>query len=219
MEIRPGTAGKYKLRDEAPLAHWPTATVGDARNAMNAGASRSPDSAHHSGITLVDTTSLAGWGTPLANDKVRSLEFSEGRHPNLLEGSNLASWPTPTSSAQNCRSVESRPETGEGYELPFRRGISVELDDVGRPGPTNGEWGHADWLFCRDGKWRPAKSLSQPLAYGHPEGMGGLLSNAFTSPLTQEKDPRRTRMLKAYGNGLCLPQAAAFVSSVADFLS
>jgi len=36
MEIRPGTAGKYKLRDEAPLASWPTTTVNDATGSQYA---------------------------------------------------------------------------------------------------------------------------------------------------------------------------------------
>lgn len=41
-----------------------------------------------------------------------------------------------------------------------------------RPGPLNGFWRDADWLFCRDGKWRPVKSGTFPLAHGYPERVG-----------------------------------------------
>lgn len=39
---------------------------------------------------------LSGWGTPLANDKIRSEKFSTGRNPNLREGAVLSGWPTTT---------------------------------------------------------------------------------------------------------------------------
>lgn len=46
--------------------------------------------------------------------------------------------------------------------------------EVCRPGPTNGFWRDADWLFCRDGKWRPVEPGTFPLAHGLPRGMGTL---------------------------------------------
>lgn len=42
------------------------------------------------------------------------------------------------------------------------------------PGPTNGQWRDADWLFCRDGKWRPVEPGSFPLAHGAPARVGRL---------------------------------------------
>tara|TARA_R110000868_G_scaffold346157_1_gene607183 strand:- start:441 stop:1208 length:768 start_codon:yes stop_codon:yes gene_type:complete len=38
MEIRPGTAGKYKLRDEAHLASWPTTSTRDHKGGYGGGA-------------------------------------------------------------------------------------------------------------------------------------------------------------------------------------
>lgn len=35
-------------------------------------------------------------------------------------------------------------------------------------GPVNGLWRSADWLACRDGKWRPVRPGSFPLVNGYP---------------------------------------------------
>jgi DNA (cytosine-5)-methyltransferase 1 len=61
-----------------------------------------------------------------------------------------------------------------------------------RPGPVNGLWRDADWLFCRDGYWRPVEPESFPLAHGAPARVG---------------------RLRAYGNALVLQQAQAFIES------
>jgi DNA (cytosine-5)-methyltransferase 1 len=58
-----------------------------------------------------------------------------------------------------------------------------------RTSPTNGYWRNADWLFCRDGKWRPVEPGTFPLAHGAPARVG---------------------RLRAYGNAI-VPQAAAEV--------
>ena len=43
-----------------------------------------------------------------------------------------------------------------------------------RPGPTNGHWRAADWLGCRDGKWRPVEPGTFPLAHGASARVGRL---------------------------------------------
>lgn len=53
--------------------------------------------------------------------------------------------------------------------------------------PDNGFWSDADWLGCRDGKFRPVRSGSFPLANGLPARVG---------------------RLRGYGNAI-VPQAAA----------
>jgi DNA (cytosine-5)-methyltransferase 1 len=47
-------------------------------------------------------------------------------------------------------------------------------------GPTNGFWRDADWLFCRDGKWRPVEARIQQVVDGHPLRMGLLCSDIET---------------------------------------
>ena len=59
----------------------------------------------------------------------------------------------------------------------------------------DGQWGAADWLYCRDGKWRPVEPGTFPLAHGVPGRVG---------------------LLRGYGNAI-VPQAAAeFVMAFLD---
>ncbi|MGM3189854.1 DNA cytosine methyltransferase [Dickeya dadantii subsp. dieffenbachiae] len=61
-----------------------------------------------------------------------------------------------------------------------------------RPLEVNGFWRDADWICCRDGKWRPVESGSFPLANGVTGRVG---------------------RLRAYGNAINAEVATAFVSA------
>ena len=63
------------------------------------------------------------------------------------------------------------------------------------PGPTNGLWADADWLCCRDGKWRPVEPGSFPMAHGAAARVG---------------------RLRAYGNAINAKAAQAFIECVMD---
>jgi DNA (cytosine-5)-methyltransferase 1 len=70
--------------------------------------------------------------------------------------------------------------------------------DVRQPrpaGPTNGHWRDADWLFCRDGKWRPVEPGTSPLADGAAERVG---------------------RLRGYGNAIVAQAAQAFIESMME---
>ncbi|MBU9579016.1 DNA cytosine methyltransferase [Ralstonia mannitolilytica] len=64
------------------------------------------------------------------------------------------------------------------------------------PGPANGLWRDADWLLCRDGKWRPVEPGAFPLAHGAPARVG---------------------RLRAYGNAINAEAALAFIEAVIAF--
>jgi DNA (cytosine-5)-methyltransferase 1 len=83
---------------------------------------------------------------------------------------------------------------GEGSEQFLDSGRQSGLaDNDRRPSPTNGHWRDADWLFCRDGKWRPVEPSTSPLAYGAAARVG---------------------RLRGYGNAIVAPAAQVFIEAV-----
>jgi len=52
---------------------------------------------------------------------------------------------------------------------------------------TNGHWSDADWLRCRDGKWRPVEPCTFPLVDGATARVGRLRAygNAITAQVAQ----------------------------------
>ena len=52
--------------------------------------------------------------------------------------------------------------------------------DQPRPaGPVNGLWAGADWLFCRDGKWRPVEPGLQQMVDGSSGSLGRVCPGTF----------------------------------------
>lgn len=63
---------------------------------------------------------------------------------------------------------------------------------------TNGFWSSADWLGCRDGRWRPVEPGTFPLAHGVSGRVG---------------------LLRGYGNAIVPQAAAAFIESTKEVLT
>ena len=93
---------------------------------------------------------------------------------------------------------------GDGSREPGRivsgaLGSASEAGTVGegRPGPTNGFWGTADWLFCRDERFRPVEPGTFPLVDGLPGRVG---------------------LLRGYGNAINPQAAAQFIQAFFEAL-
>jgi len=95
---------------------------------------------------------------------------------------------------------------------------------IDRTSPLNGFWRNADWLGCRDGKWRPVAPGSFPLAFGLPASMGRCgaelsrmaeLAGLDAGSLKAAKRSRHTQLV-GYGNAINPQQAAAFIQSTRD---
>ena len=90
------------------------------------------------------------------------------------------------------RELRLQPENGGDIWVSeyLERSQSHHTIESPTTGPTNGHWANADWLLCRDGKWRPVEPGSFPLAHGAPA---------------------RVVRLRAYGNAINAKAAQAFI--------
>lgn len=77
-----------------------------------------------------------------------------------------------------------------------------------RPLEVNGFWRDADWLFCRDGQWRPVESGTFPLVARFAKSLGH-----GKSSLRALAGRNRTGRLKGYGNAINAQAAAAFIGA------
>jgi DNA (cytosine-5)-methyltransferase 1 len=75
-------------------------------------------------------------------------------------------------------------------------GLGAGSGDL-QPGSVNGFWRDADWLLCRDGKWRPVEPGTFPLAHGIPARVG---------------------RLRGYGNAISPEVAKVFIESSIESL-
>ena len=71
-------------------------------------------------------------------------------------------------------------------------GRSADLSELGSTSPPDSHWRDADWLHCRDGKWRPVEPGTFPLA---------------------ARLPGRVGRLRAYGNAIVPQVAAQFIGA------
>jgi DNA (cytosine-5)-methyltransferase 1 len=77
-----------------------------------------------------------------------------------------------------------------------------------RPLEVNGFWRDADWLFCRDGQWRPVESGTFPLVARFAQSLGH-----GKSSLRAMAGRNRTGRLKGYGNAINAQAASAFIGA------
>lgn len=77
-----------------------------------------------------------------------------------------------------------------------------------RPLEVNGFWRDADWLFCRDGQWRPVEPGTFPLVDGAAARLGRVEPG-----VARVASSNRVGRLKGYGNAINAQAAAAFIGA------
>ena len=75
-----------------------------------------------------------------------------------------------------------------------------------RPLEVNGFWRDADWLLCRDGKWRPVEPGTFPLVDGAAARLGRVEPG-----VARVASSNRVGRLKGYGNAINAQAASAFI--------
>lgn len=88
----------------------------------------------------------------------------------------------------------------EGEERIRQVTESSDGSDVNRGHTSKADsfWSDIDWLFCRDGKWRPVEPSTFPLVDGTPERMG---------------------RIRGYGNGIVAPLAQTFIEAYMEVVN
>lgn len=95
-------------------------------------------------------------------------------------------------SSQRLADMQGAKREQPGPARQRRSGSPDGYNNVRHPDPLNGFWKNADWLGCRDGKWRPVEPGSFPLAHGVSGRVG---------------------LLRGYGNAICPWAAKEFIEA------
>lgn len=185
--VMPSGRVRFRLRasarrtSETEHIGWPTPTANAWKHPSNAG--------REGGLNLQTAAQLSGWTTPSASDSTRGGRgITEGMSgSSLAQQVKMAGWPTPT--ASDHKGGYSGGEDSQRQDINGSFGCGSA--DCG-PGPVNGFWSDADWLFCGDGKWRAVEPGLMPLVNGATARVG---------------------KIRAYGNAINVEAATAFVKA------
>ena len=130
-------------------------------------------------------------------DRARLEGRSEGHHS--ARGHGEGSLRSASAPSDSCGLVNTNGQRFEPAPLDRVRAYTEQdvesLCPAVRPNATNGLWRDADWLLCRDQRWRPVEPGTFPLVDGTTARVG---------------------RLRAYGDGIVAPQAKVFIESVME---
>lgn len=151
-------------------------TAGDVRKETNR-SSNQPGGCSIPSRSMADTDGKRLQGKRPDGD-TQGREGSDVRQAGLCDGTGVSTVANTSNSARQPRkprAIERRLSQGDQEDA------AIQTD------PHHGFWSDADWLGCRDGKFRPVESGTFPLAHGVPARVG---------------------RLRGYGNAI-VPQCAA----------
>lgn len=213
---------------------------GGARNQSPEQRSKSGIALSVSSLADSDNSGLEGWGvgwddTGQVSFGPSSLERQRGHEPRRHHQDETQPVASP-SSLSNLADASSDGHSPASQSAHFRRleqqsGREAKQDECiqstteccaefgglewALPGPVNGFWGDADWLFCRDGKWRSVEPGTFPLVDGAPARVGR--SGDFVTPeYSAQTTEARIARLRGYGNAIVAQVAQAFIEAYLD---
>lgn len=160
-------------------------------------------------IRSSSTDRLANTGGERLNriDSLLQREESGRVTENMLEASRLSD--SGSMAYANSQRLQGEWENGnqnrwEGSD--FRQIGLCSGAGINEPIEVNGFWRDADWLFCRDGKWRPVEPGTFPLVDGAAARLGRVESG-----VARVASSNRVGRLKGYGNAINAQAAAEFI--------
>ncbi len=121
-----------------------------------------------------------------------------------------ASWLSVASGMGNANLEGLERYIGDDSQAGWQReaGSTTTPGIHSRPLEVNGFWRDADWLFCRDGQWRPVEPGTFPLVARFAKSMGH-----GKSSLRAMAGRNRTGRLKGYGNAINAEAAKIFIAA------
>lgn len=137
--------------------------------------------AHTASAHRTSDSDCTGWPTPVVRDQEQRRRWDKSTRPS----ENSASGRLADADVRDA-GAEGLQRGGEHGQRPRHGGAG----DGRSTSPLHGYWRDADWLRCRDGKWRPVEPGTFPLAHGVSSRVG---------------------RLRAYGNAIVPQVAAEFV--------
>ena len=152
-------------------------------------------------------TCAAGFGAPHIRQRLYWVAYADGPRPQGRRGM--------SERADQCAFGQGGMVGGlsdaEGPRPPHRGAGAIQpiAPQTGRTSPTNGHWADADWLLCRDGKWRPVESSTFPLVDRAPARV--VRSSNPGAPIDAYSGEARVMRLRGYGNAINSEAAINFV--------
>ncbi len=185
---------RFRLRasarrtSETGLIGWPTPIASNGRGAGNfnrQGGGKPSDSRVISGLAHTDGNGREGRLSGRTDPQREAINGQAGRGCAI---SGLAD----ANHEQRSFTMPARSYADVSRQWNKDSEAAAGCSGVMRPGPVNGFWRDADWLYGRDGWWRPVRPKSFPLADGIPARVG---------------------RLRTYGNAINIEAATAFIKS------
>ncbi|HBZ7886451.1 TPA: DNA cytosine methyltransferase [Klebsiella pneumoniae] len=183
--------------DDVRLADAGGEYKGSARN--KAGAGESCRAGEDGGLGNANITRLEGLG---GNDCAAGREGTTGpaAAPGVHDG--LANTDNEQHSIAISGCGHEHASTGREQDPAASAGLRGDY----WPLEVNGFWRDADWLLCRDGKWRPVEPGTFPLVDGAAACLGRVEPG-----MARVASSNRVGRLKGYGNAINAQAAAAFI--------
>ncbi|HBR7538709.1 DNA cytosine methyltransferase [Klebsiella sp. R9] len=183
--------------DDVRLADAGGEYKGSARN--KAGAGESCRAGKDGGLGNANVARLEGFG---GNDCAAGRERATGpaAAPGVHDG--MAN----TDNEQHSIAISGCGHEHVSTEREQDPAASAGLRGDYRTLEVNGFWRDADWLLCRDGKWRPVEPGTFPLVDGAAARLGRVEPG-----VARVASNNRVGRLKGYGNAINAQAAAAFI--------
>lgn len=193
----PGRDEYSNSGDDVRLADAGREHKGSARNKERAG--ESCRAGEDGGLGNSNVTRLEGYG---GNDGAAGREGATGpvAAPGFHDG--LANTDNEQHSIAINRCGHEHASTGREQDPAASAGLSGDYRTL----EVNGFWRDADWLLCRDGKWRPVEPGTFPLVDGAAARLGRVEPG-----MARVASSNRVGRLKGYGNAINAQAAAAFI--------